>query len=114
MAPAANAQLFLRFPSGRGRARQGRQTLPRGGASQLAGSRELSGRILNKQVRLGKPQNLSGLPESSAGPDYASVVGLAMAGALMPPELLNPEISGSSQELATKGWISRLTSSLFG
>jgi cell division protein FtsA len=92
----------------------GRRAVLTGGAAQLAGSRELAARILNKQVRIGKPTGFPGLPESSAGPDYASAAGLVMAGSLMPPEQFDPEISSLSQETGTKGWLSRLTGGLLG
>jgi cell division protein FtsA len=92
----------------------GRRAVLTGGASQLGGVRELAGRILNKQVRLGKPSGFIGLPESAAGPDYACAAGLIIAGASMPPEQLNSEISSLSHETGTKGWLSRLTGALFG
>jgi cell division protein FtsA len=69
----------------------GRRAVLTGGACQLAGTRELAQRTLNKQVRIGRPQTFHGLPAASAGPDYATALGLLMAGATMPPEALNPE-----------------------
>lgn len=92
----------------------GRRAVLTGGACQLAGARELAARVLNKQVRIGRPQSIAGLPEVSAGPDYSCAVGLVMAGATMPPEALNPEMVPLLQETGTKGWFSRLTSGLFG
>ena len=47
-----------------------------GGACQLAGVRETAGRILNKQVRLGRPIALRGLPDSASGPAFATAAGL--------------------------------------
>jgi cell division protein FtsA len=47
-----------------------------GGACQLAGARDLAGRILNKQVRLGRPTALRGLPDSATGPAFATAAGL--------------------------------------
>jgi cell division protein FtsA len=92
----------------------GRRVVLTGGACQLAGVRELAGRVLNKQVRIGRPRPQAGLPASSAGPDYASAIGLLMAGATMPPEVLNPELASQTSENSTKGWLSRLTGGLFG
>ena len=92
----------------------GRRVVLTGGACQLAGARELAGRVLNKQVRIGRPRPQAGLPASSAGPDYASAIGLLMAGATMPPEVLNPELASQASENSTKGWLSRLTGGLFG
>ena len=91
----------------------GRRAVLTGGASQLAGTRELAGRVLNKQVRLGRPQAIAGLPSASTGPDYATAVGLLMAGATMPPEILNPELAHATEERA-RSLLNRLTGGLFG
>jgi cell division protein FtsA len=91
----------------------GRRAVLTGGASQLAGTRELAARILNKQARLGRPQSIAGLPAASTGPDYATAVGLLMAGATMPPEILNPELAQTAEEGA-RSLLSRLTGGLFG
>ncbi len=47
-----------------------------GGACQLAGARELAGRVLDKQVRLGRPIALRGMPDSASGPAFATAAGL--------------------------------------
>jgi cell division protein FtsA len=62
----------------------GRRVVLTGGASQLQGVRELAGLILDKQVRLGRPMRIAGLPEAAAGPAFATATGLvvhAVAGA---------------------------------
>jgi len=91
----------------------GRRAVLTGGACQLAGTRELASRILNKQVRIGRPAAFSGLAAASAGPDYATAIGLMMAGATMPPELLNPDLAiNPSKEQSQNGlfnWLTRLT-----
>lgn len=91
----------------------GRRAVLTGGACQLAGVRELAARILNKQVRIGRPQALPGLPAASSGPDYATAVGLLVAGATMPPEVLNPVSIDEEDETRRKGWFDRLTGGLF-
>jgi cell division protein FtsA len=87
----------------------GRRAVLTGGACQLAGTRELAARILNKQVRIGRPATFHGLAAASAGPDYATAIGLLMAGATMPPELLNPEIAIGSSNSKQESWLNRLT-----
>jgi cell division protein FtsA len=47
-----------------------------GGASQLGGVRELASQILERQVRLGRPGPVIGLPDSASGPGFATLVGL--------------------------------------
>jgi len=90
----------------------GRRAVLTGGGSQLAGVRELAGRVLNKQVRIGRPQNFPGLPAASSGPDYATAIGLLVAGATMPPEILNPDPAHPPDEGRGGGWLSRLTGGL--
>ncbi|MBV9695107.1 MAG: cell division protein FtsA, partial [Alphaproteobacteria bacterium] len=89
----------------------GRRAVLTGGACQLAGLRELAARVLNKQVRIGRPQALAGLPAASLGPDYATAVGLVLAGATMAPEILNPDPIETQSEMG-RGWLSRLTGGL--
>ena len=47
-----------------------------GGASQLSGVRDMASRMLGRQVRAGRPAPLRGLPDSAAGPAFATAVGL--------------------------------------
>ena len=61
--------------SGLGRA-AGTRVVLTGGASQLVGARELAARILDRQVRLGRPAGLRGLPDAASGPAFATAAGL--------------------------------------
>ena len=47
-----------------------------GGASQLVGAREMAARMLDRQVRLGRPARARGLPDAAAGPAFATAAGL--------------------------------------
>ena len=92
----------------------GRRAVLTGGASQLAGVAELTARVLNKQVRVGKPATFPGLAAAAAGPDYSCAIGLLMAGATMPPELLNPDLAVRPAESGRPGWLGRLTGRWLG
>jgi cell division protein FtsA len=92
----------------------GRRAVLTGGASQLAGTRELAQRVLNKQVRLGRPQTFPGLPAVGAGPDYATAIGLLKAGATMAPEILNPEMAAEMEEAPQGGFFRRLVGGILG
>jgi cell division protein FtsA len=61
--------------SGLGRVAGNRVVLT-GGACQLPGVREMAARMLNRQVRLGRPAALRGLPELATGPAFATAAGL--------------------------------------
>jgi len=92
----------------------GRRVVLTGGACQLAGVRELAGRALNKQVRIGRPQSVSGLPASSAGPDYATSIGLLIAGATMPPMFSTPKTLPFATGNGPERVAARLTGGLLG
>ena len=47
-----------------------------GGASQLGGVRELAAQMLDRNVRLGRPGGMIGLPDSASAPNFATLVGL--------------------------------------
>jgi cell division protein FtsA len=47
-----------------------------GGACQLGGAREMAAHMLGRQVRLGRPAPLRGLPDAASGPAFATAAGL--------------------------------------
>jgi cell division protein FtsA len=61
--------------AGLGRAAAARVVLT-GGASQLDGVQRLAAHVLNRQVRLGRPTGIRGLPADAAGPGFATATGL--------------------------------------
>jgi cell division protein FtsA len=61
--------------AGLGRA-GGTRVVLTGGASQLGGVRELAAHILERNVRLGRPGGMIGLPDSASAPNFATLVGL--------------------------------------
>ena len=56
----------------------GRRMILTGGASQLSGLADAARRILARNVRLGRPLGVSGLPEVARGPAFATAVGLTI------------------------------------
>ncbi len=58
----------------------GRRVVLTGGASQLEGVRDLAELMLDRQVRLGRPKIVRGLPESLSGPAFATALGLLRYG----------------------------------
>ena len=59
----------------------GQRVVLTGGASQLVGMREAAARILGRQVRLGRPQPVRGLPDAYLAPGFATTLGLVAWGA---------------------------------
>ncbi len=72
----------------------GRRIVMTGGASQLNGLCEASRRILARNVRLGRPLGVKGLPEIARGPAYASSVGM-----LIYPQIGGIERAGRKQQV---------------
>ncbi len=58
----------------------GRRVVLTGGTSQLAGLRQLAEVVLDKSVRLAKPQHVGGLTDLSGGPQFATSAGLVLYG----------------------------------
>lgn len=54
----------------------GRRCVLTGGGSQMLGVSELASKMLNKQVRKGKPVPIAGLAEAASGPAFASAIGM--------------------------------------
>ena len=54
----------------------GKRIVLTGGASQLSGLPEAARRILARNVRIGRPLGIAGLPEAAKGPAFSAVVGL--------------------------------------
>lgn len=77
----------------------GRRIVMTGGTAQLPGLKELAQHVLDKQVRIGHPVRLRGLPEAVSGPAFATTAGLlsyfATRSHEMPAEVqaLNPDES---------------------
>jgi cell division protein FtsA len=55
-----------------------RRVVLTGGAAQLIGARELAGIVLGREVtvRLGRPRQVRGLPETAQGPAFSGAIGL--------------------------------------
>jgi cell division protein FtsA len=88
-----------------------------GGASQLSGAREMAARILERTVRTGRPSRESGwagsiavrdLPDSAAGPAFATAVGLLawVAGCGRTVHDIDPEAERA------RGWVRRFVTFL--
>ena len=86
----------------------GRRVVLTGGASQIPGLRELSQKYLEKQVRLGRPIRLQGLPDAVSGPAFSATAGLLHYVTErfneMPAEIMATVESGSVWQ-RTKMWL---------
>jgi cell division protein FtsA len=81
----------------------GHRVVLTGGACQMPGARELAARVLGRQVRLGRPAPLRGLPDLVSGPAAATAAGLLAWAAGAGRHL--PELDFVPQRSA--GWLGR-------
>jgi cell division protein FtsA len=71
-----------------------------GGASQLAGTREVAARTLNMPVRLARPEKLTGMSESLRNPAYSTSVGLLRMGLGMDPLVTDERGTNGGTQIA--------------
>ena len=80
-----------------------------GGACQLTGLPELARRILDRQVRIGRPLGVRGLPEAAKGPAFAAAVGLLVYPQVAGIEHFEPRRSGAlAARPASDGYMPRV------
>ncbi len=72
----------------------GKRIVLTGGASQLTGLAEVARRILGRNVRIGRPMGISGLPPAAKGPAFSTAVGL-----MIYPQVAGMENHGSGQTM---------------
>ena len=65
----------------------GRRVVLTGGASQLPGLCDIAQMILDKQIRLGRPQHIKGLAEATGGPAFSTAAGLLIYAATHADEI---------------------------
>jgi cell division protein FtsA len=86
-------------------AQAGRRVVLTGGASQLVGTVDVARRLLQGQVRIGRPLGIKGLPEAAKGPGFSASVGLLVYPQVAHIEHFEPRSAGFS---AADGYISRV------
>jgi cell division protein FtsA len=74
----------------------GKRVVITGGASQLTGMADAARRILGRNVRLGRPLGVSGLPEAAKGPAFSTAAGL----------LIYPQVSELEGRVRKSGGLS--------
>ncbi len=86
----------------------GRQVVLTGGGAELKNLADYMQGILGRSVRIGRPRQLSGLPDAHSGPAFSTLVGLTMLAASGSGDLRDIAIKTGSQARNTGGLLSRL------
>jgi cell division protein FtsA len=71
----------------------GKRIVLTGGASQLTGLPDVARRVLARNVRIGRPMGVAGLPAAAKGPAFSTAVGL----------MIYPQVAGIENHAAGRG-----------
>lgn len=86
----------------------GKRVVLTGGASQLAGLADAARRILARNVRIGRPMGVAGLPEAAKGPAFSTAVGLMIHPQVAAYESASPAGGGRLRLTGTGGRLQRV------
>ncbi len=86
----------------------GKRIILTGGGSQLQGMAEVARRILARNVRVGRPLGVSGLPEAARGPAFSATAGLLIYPQVAEFEISAARFSAKHKATGTGGRIARM------
>jgi cell division protein FtsA len=86
----------------------GRRLVITGGASQLNGVREVAAQWLDRQVRMGSPAHVQGMPESAHSPGFAVCAGLLNYALKPDTHYALPKSKADAVERAQTGYVRRM------
>ena len=90
----------------------GKRVVLTGGASQLTGLAETARRMLGRNVRLGRPLGVTGLPEAAKNPAFAAAVGLMIYPQVAQIEQFETSRPGWFAMRGTDGYLARMVRTL--
>ncbi len=86
----------------------GRRMVVTGGAAQLNGVREVAAQWLDRQVRMGSPAHVSGMPESAHSPGFAVCAGLLNYALKPDTQYALPKAKAEEVARAQAGYVRRV------
>ena len=86
----------------------GRRAVLTGGASQLTGVRDVAAQWLDRQVRMGLPAHVGGMPEAAHSPGFAVCAGLLNYGFKPDPQYVLPEAKANSLGRGQQSYVRRM------
>jgi cell division protein FtsA len=86
----------------------GKRVVLTGGASQLTGLAETARRMLGRNVRLGRPLGIQGLPEAGKSPAFAAAVGLVIYPQVAQIEQFRARRPARMAMTGTDGYLARM------
>ncbi len=91
----------------------GRQVVLTGGGAELKNIADYMQGVLGRAVRVGRPKQLTGLPDAHSGPAFSTIIGLALLAASGRGDIR--DIAGPiSRQPQAKGMLGRLVQAMKG
>ncbi|MEM1047997.1 MAG: cell division protein FtsA [Pseudomonadota bacterium] len=88
-------------------ARAGQRIVLTGGASQLTGLSDAASQIFGRNVRIGRPLGVKGLPDKAKGPAFSTAIGLLIYPQLAHLEYLDTH-TGTQKRSGSGGYLARV------
>ncbi len=96
-------EVALRLPQLGFAGPQARQVVLTGGGAEIKSVADFAQGVLGKNVRIGKPGGLTGLPDAQSGPAFATLAGLALFAAEDLPDLWNAKPAAAARATKASG-----------
>ncbi len=96
-------EVALRLPQLGFAGPQARQIVLTGGGAEIKSIADFAQGLLGKNVRIGKPRGLTGLPDAQSGTAFATLAGLALFAAEDLPDLWNAKAPAGTPRPGAKG-----------
>ena len=92
----------------------GRQVVLTGGGAELKNIADYMQGVLGRSVRVGRPKQLTGLPDAHSGPAFSTLVGLACLAASGTGDIRDLAPGRNLQKKQATGMIGRLLAAMKG
>ena len=92
----------------------GRQVVLTGGGAELKNIADYMQGVLGRSVRVGRPRQLTGLPDAHSGPAFSSLVGLACLAAAKSGDIRDLALGRITERKPAAGMLGRLMAAMRG
>jgi cell division protein FtsA len=92
----------------------GRKVVLTGGGAELKNIADYMQGVLGRAVRVGRPKQITGLPDAHSGPAFSTLVGLALLAASGTGDIRDIALGPITQRKAASGMIGRLVAAMRG
>ena len=92
----------------------GRQVVLTGGGAELKNIADYMQGVLGRSVRVGRPKQITGLPDAHSGPGFSTLVGLAMIAGSGSGDIRDLAIGTLTDRRPAKGLVGRLVQAMKG